>query len=57
MINVQAFLKELPKTDLHVHVDGSMRMATFLELAAKYKVEIPANTIEGLKEKLFKEKN
>ena len=28
-----AVLAALPKTDLHVHLDGSLRMATFLELA------------------------
>lgn len=34
MINKE-FIKKLPKTDLHVHLDGSLRMSTLLELAGK----------------------
>ncbi len=29
------FIHQLPKTDLHVHLDGSLRMATILDLAAQ----------------------
>jgi adenosine deaminase len=39
---------ELPKTDLHVHLDGSARLTTLLELAARDKIELPADTPEGL---------
>jgi len=39
----------LPKTDLHVHLDGSLRLATILELAERYGLELPANTEEGLR--------
>ena len=28
-----AFLEAIPKTDLHVHLDGSLRLATLIELA------------------------
>ncbi len=41
-------LRALPKTDLHCHLDGSMRLKTILELAEKQKVKLPADTIEGL---------
>jgi len=41
--------KALPKTDLHVHLDGSLRLETILELAQAAKVELPANDIEGLR--------
>lgn len=34
------WLKELPKTDLHVHLDGSIRPTTLLELAADCCVEL-----------------
>ena len=27
------FLLELPKTDLHVHLDGSLRIGTLIDLA------------------------
>ena len=41
--------KALPKTDLHVHLDGSLRLETILELAKAEKVELPANDVEGLR--------
>jgi len=41
--------KALPKTDLHVHLDGSLRLETILELAKAEKVELPANDIDGLR--------
>lgn len=39
----------LPKIDLHVHLDGSMRLATILDLAGKDGVQLPANDEESLK--------
>ncbi len=46
----RSFLKEMPKTDLHVHLDGSVRLETILELADEQGVELPndASTPEGL---------
>ncbi len=35
-------LRALPKTDLHVHLDGSLRMATFMELGRAIGMEMPA---------------
>ncbi len=49
------FLKEIPKTDLHLHLDGSLRIPTLIELAKKEKVEMPSYTEEGLNELVFKE--
>jgi adenosine deaminase len=40
----------LPKTDLHVHLDGSLRLETILELAKEDGVRLPAETPEGLYE-------
>ncbi len=39
----------LPKTDLHVHLDGSLRLSTILELAKEGNIELPATTEEGLR--------
>ena len=39
----------LPKTDLHVHLDGSLRLQTILDIAKKEGIELPANTVEGLR--------
>ena len=34
-------LRSLPKTDLHVHLDGSLRLETLLDLAAEGGVDLP----------------
>ena len=34
--------QSLPKTDLHVHLDGSLRLATILDLARQENVELPS---------------
>jgi adenosine deaminase len=35
------FFQKLPKTDLHVHLDGSLRLETIVDLAAKDRAELP----------------
>jgi len=35
-------LEKLPKTDLHVHLDGCLRVSTLIDLAKKQDVELPA---------------
>jgi adenosine deaminase len=42
------FLKTLPKTDLHVHLDGSLRLDTILDLAKKQKVKLPTHDRDDL---------
>jgi len=49
------FIERLPKTDLHLHLDGSMRPSTLIELAEQYGVDLPATTESGLNEKVFKD--
>ena len=48
-------IQRLPKTDLHLHLDGSLRPGTLIELARRRGVELPSFTEEGLFELLFKE--
>lgn len=43
-------IKALPKTDLHCHLDGSLRLASILDLAEQQKVRLPADTPQGLAE-------
>ena len=51
-----AFVAKLPKTDLHVHLDGSLRLSTLLELAREAAVALPSQTEGGLLETVFKER-
>lgn len=48
-------IEKLPKTDLHVHLDGSIRLSTLIELAKEYGVKLPSYTPEGLRETVFKD--
>jgi adenosine deaminase len=45
----EELFSKLPKTDLHVHLDGSMRLSTLLELAQEQNVELPAKDEAGLR--------
>ncbi|HLO68278.1 MAG TPA: adenosine deaminase [Holophaga sp.] len=42
-------IQRLPKTDLHVHLDGSLRLQTILDLAAEQGVKLPGDTLETLR--------
>ena len=37
------FFRQLPKTDLHVHLDGSLRLETIIDLAKRHHVELPSS--------------
>jgi adenosine deaminase len=47
------FLEKLPKTDLHCHLDGSMRLRTILDLAEQQKVRLPASDEERLAKLIY----
>ena len=47
-------IARLPKSDLHLHLDGSLRLPTLIELAKEHKVALPSRTPEGLLELVFK---
>lgn len=50
------FIRAIPKSDLHVHLDGSLRLGTLIELARARQVALPSFTEAGLLETVFKER-
>ncbi len=42
--------KQLPKIDLHCHLDGSVRPETIIELASIQGVDIPSQDIEVIRD-------
>ncbi|MFT7519134.1 MAG: adenosine deaminase [Kiritimatiellia bacterium] len=48
-------LLSLPKSDLHCHLDGSLRLSTLIELAQQQKVKLPSYTEDGLRQLVFKD--
>ena len=50
----QDFIRAIPKSDLHVHLDGSLRLSSLIELAKERKVALPSFTEEGLNALVFK---
>ncbi len=49
-------IRELPKVDLHCHLDGSLRVETIWELAQDRKVLLPVQSLEELRQ-FFKPEN
>ncbi|MGI8908649.1 MAG: adenosine deaminase [Candidatus Sumerlaeaceae bacterium] len=45
----EELLRKLPKTELHCHLDGSLRVSTILELAEEQEVKLPADSVDGLR--------
>jgi len=50
------FIEKIPKTDLHLHLDGSLRLSTLIDLAKESDVKLPAYTEKELKKLVFKDK-
>jgi adenosine deaminase len=51
----QDFIRAIPKSDLHVHLDGSLRLSSLIELAKERKIALPSFTEEGLNTLVFKD--
>ena len=50
------FIRKIPKTDLHVHLDGSLRIGSLIEMAKREQVELPSYEESGLNELVFKDR-
>jgi len=51
----EQFIQKIPKTDLHLHLDGSLRLSTLIEFARQDNIPLPSYEESGLKELVFKE--
>jgi len=47
--DLRQFLKNLPKIDLHRHLEGSLRLGTVVELAREHGIDLPSYDIETLR--------
>ncbi len=50
------FLRAIPKSDLHLHLDGSLRLSTLIDLARTRGVSLPDTTEAGLRKLVFKDR-
>jgi adenosine deaminase len=50
----EEFLRQIPKTDIHLHLDGSLRLPTLIELARQQRIKLPSMTTDGLQQLVFK---
>ncbi len=52
-------IKNLPKVDLHCHLDGSLRPQTIIDIAVKENIDIPTKELKEFEKyvKVFEECN
>lgn len=46
------WMQQMPKVELHTHVEGAVRPETVLDIAGQYDLPLPASTVSALKEKI-----
>lgn len=49
-MNIQQLIKEIPKAELHLHIEGSFEPELMFEIAERNKVEIPYKSVEEVRE-------
>jgi len=48
-MSLETFVKRMPKVELHVHLEGSIRPETLLMLAKRNNVKLPATSLEDIR--------
>jgi adenosine deaminase len=48
LIELDEYLRRVPKVELHCHFEGTVRAATFADLAGKHGVELPTSDVDKL---------
>ena len=49
-MSLAAFIRAMPKVELHVHLEGAIRPETLLKLARRNRRPLPADDVEGLRQ-------
>ncbi len=49
MLDIEAFIRGLPKAELHVHIEGTLEPELMLELARRNAVELPFADLDALR--------
>lgn len=49
-MSLESFIHAMPKVELHVHLEGSIRPETLLELSRRNDIALPADSLEGLRQ-------
>jgi adenosine deaminase len=49
-MSFEAFVRAMPKVELHVHLEGAIQRETLLLLAQRNQVALPVDTVAGLRE-------
>lgn len=49
-MSIEKFIKEAPKAELHLHIEGSFQPELLFKIAERNQIEIPYKTVSELKE-------
>jgi adenosine deaminase len=47
---IKSFIEDLPKAELHLHIEGSFEPELMFEIARRNKIEIPFDSVEAVRE-------
>jgi len=47
--NITDFIKKTPKTELHLHIEGSLEPELMFKLSKRNKIEIPFKTVDEIR--------